>query len=455
MSMLSAGQAGDTSIALLPKAQEAFSRTAAEAIRRLQEKNAELEGENATVSRAGRARGRRGSARSPRAASAPKRGPRCPGRPPAPAPPGAAPVPGRAPPRLLTLPTRARTEPDDGGPRPPPQVKREVKRMRALLLEMQGALQATVDENEELKRRAAHAEHLERRLGDTAGAKAAADEACREQAEELAALRAARDSAERRARVSQGEAQAALAEATTLRDALARGAAEMEAASRLAQESLKRANGEAQARRDVTRSLRRVEGTLRSVLDFSSGLVESMSDSLLRGAAGPGPSDVLHPGAPVILQPTLGLPAPQAGLARLGAARRAQRGGPATTSGRHAGAPPAGTLAGAAGALRGRRAGAARADAAPPARPAPGAKESVRAVLASLEDELAVLDSKHAGLLQEAQDVAERLGRREGDADPELSAEAEALRAALDATQRAMDAKGAQVQQLEGYLRVL
>lgn len=352
--------------------------------------------------------------------------------------------------------------------------------------------------------------------------------------------------AERRSRVVQGEAQASLAEATTLRDVVARNVEEMERARdvtargdsdrscsvvlRIAMASLavtasslefvlvgltgslhapavrkvttttmhpcpaalKRATGERALRRDVMRNLGQVKETLRATLRFSSGLVESMSESLLRCLPVHHPLGTVGlPTGAALLQPSLSAANGDVGvgLARLGGVRRLQDtvagASPASTSGRHV--APAGSLSAVSAAFRQMASKRGRGAAGGVEGREKDTRESIRGVIGSLEDELFVLDDKYESLLKEAQQITAIINSGEAassrslgttphakwescaavtwsppgsiagqsDADPGILEEKEVVDRAIREIKAVMSAKGAQIRQLESYLEIL
>lgn len=138
-----------------------------------------------------------------------------------------------------------------------PQIRAEARRMREMLVEMQTALQKAVEENSSSRGAAEKAAQLERQVASLSAEKGRAEERCREQEKEIEALtarlrevRGCRSllrhlslpcfpstdpcrpllQADSLACLARGEAQASLAEAATLRDAIQRNVVEMEQA---------------------------------------------------------------------------------------------------------------------------------------------------------------------------------------------------------------------------------
>ena len=177
--------------------------------------------------------------------------------------------------------------------------------------------------------------------------------------------------------------------------------------------ALRRANGERALRRDVLQKLERAEQTLRCVLSFSSSLVDAMTDTVLRThPTVPSLENVGLASATALLQPVLrvGEGDSLASVARLGGVQRVQRSLPSTRGATLRPAP--GHLRAASRAHRD-GCGDPRLRAAKEVG-APETRAQVLGVLGSLEDELAVLDSKYAGLLADAEALTERMKSGEG-----------------------------------------
>ncbi|CAG9461293.1 unnamed protein product [Pedinophyceae sp. YPF-701] len=334
------------------------------------------------------------------------------------------------------------------------KLREDLGTMRGVVAEMKKALQRVIDENADIKAQLDKAQGPD---GELARCQMEV-EALRKELEDTrtqseAALLEERQRREK-AEAAVDKAEALISEAAAMRETIEQNMQAL-VEHRMATETSMRGAGDRQLRRSVAHSMQQAEDTLRTVLEFSATLSDGLSDALLSRSA---QRAALGGSCPPPAPPLLG-------------------GGPPSGRGVLGGVKPLATVS---NNFRHRASAQARAGT-KPGHVLPGGGSLVRrvrqegkagterlvSVIASLEDEIAVLDDRHDKLLREAQELSDEVegvrvgtdaeeggGMREsagGERTPAAAAAAarlEEVTLMVGEVQKRMRAKGQQVQQL-------